>query len=208
MLFCFNFIRSIMQTDFYDANKETMRSDEDMRWTTLSSEYLFRRPWLTARRDRVLLPNGKINNEYYVLEYPTWINVIAITTDDKIILERQYRYAIGRVSCEIPAGVAEVGETPLAAAQRELREETGYVGGEWEELMVVSPNPGSMNNYSHTFIARNVVPSGETSFDETEDLEVFLCSQEEVYEKLLNGEFIQVMMVAPLWRYFATKVQK
>ena len=56
--------------------------EKDMKWTTLDSEYLFRRPWLTARKDRVRLPNGHVIEEYYVLEYPDWINVIAITPDD------------------------------------------------------------------------------------------------------------------------------
>ena len=81
-----------------------MKTDKDMMWKTLSSEYLIRRPWLTARRDCVALPDGRENDEYYVLEYPEWVNVIAETTDGRLILERQYRHALDVVSTEICAG--------------------------------------------------------------------------------------------------------
>ena len=117
-----------------------MRDEKEMRWRTLSSETLIARPWLTARRDKVELPDGSIYDEYYVLHYPTWINVIAETEDGRLILERQYRHALDVVSMEICAGVVEKGETPLEGAQRELQEETGYIGGEWTELMTIAPN--------------------------------------------------------------------
>ena len=72
--------------------------EKDISWQTLSSEYLIKRPWLTARRDVVRLPNGVVEDEYYVLEYPDWINVIALTRDGRMILERQYRHALGETS--------------------------------------------------------------------------------------------------------------
>ena len=59
------------------------------KWKTLSSEYLFRRPWLTVRKDRLQLPDGRVHDEYYVLEYPTWVNVIAITRDGRFVMVRQ-----------------------------------------------------------------------------------------------------------------------
>lgn len=67
-------------------NMKDKRTDAEMVWTTLSSEKIFDRPWLTVRRDKVQLPNGHINDEYYMLHYPDWINVIAETTDGQIIL--------------------------------------------------------------------------------------------------------------------------
>ena len=68
----------------------------DMKWKIVSSEYLIKRSWLTVRRDVVELPDGRINPEYYVLEYPTWINVTAITKDGQMVLVRQYRHALGQ----------------------------------------------------------------------------------------------------------------
>ena len=102
-----------------------------MKWRVLSKEELFRRPWLTVRRDKVELPDGRVHSEYYVLHYPTWVNVIAETDDGRLILERQYRHGLGIMSTEICAGVAEKGEEPLAAAKRELQEETGFGGGDF-----------------------------------------------------------------------------
>lgn len=173
------------------------------KWKTLSSEYLFKRPWLTARKDIVQLPNGNINNEYYVLEYPDWINIIAITEDGRMVLERQYRHALGRVDYEIPAGVVEDGEDPMNAAKRELEEETGYTGGEWTCLMSVSPNPASMSNLSYTFIAKGVRKTTKQHLEATEDISVYLMPEDDVLSMLKRGDFIQALMVAALWRYFA-----
>lgn len=158
---------------------------------------------MTARRDTVRLPNGKVHEEYYVLEYPAWINVIAETKDGRLVIERQYRHAAGIISTEICAGVVEEGETPLEAAKRELMEETGYGNGKWTELMTICPNPGSMNNYCHCFLARGVEKLGEQHLDQTEDIEIFLAEKEDVLAMLVQGVFMQAMMLAPLWRYFA-----
>ena len=103
--------------------------NEDGKWRVIESEYLFRRPWLTARRDKVELPDGRIHPEFYVLEYPDWVNVIATTVDGQFVMERQYRHALGKTCYEMPCGVVEQGEELLAAAKRELQEETGFGGG-------------------------------------------------------------------------------
>ena len=126
----------------------------------IESEYLFRRPWLTARRDKVQLPDGRIHPEFYVLEYPDWVNVIAITTDGQFVMERQYRHALGKTCYEMPCGVVEQGEELLTAAKRELQEETGFGGGEWRHFLSLSPNPSSNTNMSHTFIATRALHRG------------------------------------------------
>ena len=94
--------------------------DNSKKWRVLKSEYLFRRPWLTARRDTVELPDGRVNPEFYVLEYPAWINVIARTPEGRYVMVEQYRHGLGEVGIELCAGVVEAGEEPEAAARREL----------------------------------------------------------------------------------------
>ncbi|HEY9550873.1 MAG TPA: NUDIX hydrolase [Prevotella sp.] len=173
------------------------------KWKTLASDYLIKRPWLTARRDKVELPNGKVYDEYYVLEYPDWVNVIALDREGNMILERQWRHAAGIVSTEICAGVIEKGETPLQAAQRELLEETGYAGGNWAHFMTIMPNPSTMTNTCHCFIATNVERISNQHLDETEDIEVLFVPRSEVYTMLQEGQFHQAMMAAPLWKFFA-----
>lgn len=183
------------------------QTTDKKQWKTLSSEYLIRRPWLTARRDVVQLPNGNVNPEYYVLEYPDWINVIAVTREGKILLERQYRHALDQVGTEIVAGVIEKGEQPLEAAKRELMEETGYSGGEWHQLMTISGNPSTTTNLTHCFVALGVEKTGEQHLDRTEYLQVYPTDEAEVFRKLVDGEFVQALMIAPLWKYFYLKQQ-
>ena len=174
-----------------------------MTWKRLSSEYLIKRPWLTARRDKVQLPDGRIMDEYYVLEYPTWINVVAITRSGEMLLVRQYRHALGQTNFEIVAGVVEKDEEPLAAARRELLEETGFGGGQWRELMQLSANSSTMTNITHCFLAEGVEKLSDPHLDATEDIEVYLFPKEKVKEMLQQGEFMQALMVAPLYRYFS-----
>jgi len=123
------------------------------------------------------------------------------------VMERQYRHGAGKTCIEIPCGVMEEGETPLEAARRELLEETGYGNGEWSHLMTLSANPGSHTNVSDTFVARNVEKIAEPHLDATEDLSVFLLTQEEVKDLLDRNELLQALMVAPLYRFFAGKLR-
>ena len=179
--------------------------NEDGRWETISSEYLFTRPWLTVRHDQVRLPDGRINPEFYVLEYPGWVNIIAITKERQFIMVRQYRPGIGETCLELCAGVREEEDaSPLISAQRELLEETGYGGGEWSEFARVAPNASAMNNYSYCFIAENVEKIGEQSLDISEDLTVHHFSFEELKEQLEKGNIVQATMAAALWKYMAT----
>ena len=173
------------------------------KWKTLSSEYIIKRPWLTARRDPLEMPDGRTVPEFYVLEYPTWLNVIAITKDGRFVLVEQYRHGLDIVEYELCAGVMEeTDDSIFAAAQRELREETGYGGGDWEEFMAISANPTSMNNLSHTFIARGVERISGQHLDDSEDISVHLFTREELLDLLKRGEMMQSLMVAPLWRFF------
>ena len=83
-------------------------ADKDMKWKTLSQKYLIEKPWLTARVDKVELPTGAIIDEYYVLEYPDWVNTIAITKEGEFVFVRQYRYAIGKTVNELCASRSEI----------------------------------------------------------------------------------------------------
>mgnify|MGYP001775350326 FL=1 len=178
---------------------------DDKSWRIIHSEYLIKRPWLTARRDHIRMPNGIENEEYYILEYPDWVNVIALTKDGQFLMERQYRHGLQWTGYEICAGICEKEETPLEAAKRELYEETGYGNGHWEHFMTISANATTMTNLCHCFLATDVEKVSEQHLEETEDISIHLLSTEEVRE-LLTGDLIkQATMAAPLWKYFAER---
>ena len=174
---------------------------EKKKWEILSSERLFNRPWLNVRRDKLRLPDGTVHNEYYVLEYPTWVNVIARTKDGDFVMVEQYRHGWGDYFTELCAGVAEEGEDPETAARRELAEETGYTGGKWRLLSVISANPGSQSNRTYCFVAEDVEKTETQHLDSTEDINVKLLPLKEIARMLARDEFKQSLMVAPLMRY-------
>ena len=178
-------------------------ADKDMKWKTLLQKYLIEKPWLTARVDKVELPTGAIIDEYYVLEYPDWVNTIAITKDGMFVFVRQYRYAIGKTVNELCAGVIEKGEDPMDAAKRELMEETGFGGGKWQKWMTISANPSTHTNLTHCYLAMDVERMDVQHLDKEEDIEIRLFAREEVMEMLEKGEIWQSLMAAPLWKYFA-----
>ncbi len=174
------------------------------KWKVLKSESILNLgQWFNVRQETVELPNGTQIPTWFVLEFPDWINVIAITKDGQMVMEDQYRHALGETHYELVAGVIDAGETPLQAAQRELSEETGYEGGEWQLYMTLSPNPTNHNNLSYTFLATGVEKVREQHQEPTEDIHVHVLSKTDVHELLEQGEIVQALHAAPLWKYFA-----
>lgn len=177
--------------------------NDSHKWKTLKSDIIVNRPpWLTVRHDVVELPDGRINPEFYVLEYPDWVNVIAITEEGKYVMELQYRQGLGQTCHEICAGVIEPGETPEEGGRRELLEETGYTGGEWTHLMTISGNASTTSNLTHCFVARGVRRTADRHLDSTEDIDVVLMDEDEVFALLKDDKVKQSLMAAPLWRWF------
>lgn len=181
-----------------------MEDLKDRKWKVIESTYLHRQPWLTVRSERVELPNGNQIPEYYVFEYPDWINVIAITKDHKFVFVRQYRHGLGETSFELCAGVCEKEDpSPLVSAQRELLEETGFGKGEWSEYMTISANPGTHTNMTHCFLVTDVEQVTSQHLEETEDLTVHILTLDEVKKLLETNQIKQAIHAAPLWKYFA-----
>src|SRR5262245_53758833 len=183
--------------------------DDPAPWKVLKSEYLFKRFWHTVRVERLQLPTGAIIEEYYVTEFLPWVNVVAVTEDDRILLIRQYRHGLGQVNYEIPAGTTEPGEAGdgalEAAARRELLEETGYGGGRWSLLMTLSANPALQNNPAHTFLAEGVVRMAAAHLEPGEDLRLHPVTLAEARALLDEGEIVQALHAAPLAKYLLAR---
>ncbi len=174
------------------------------KWKVLNSQYLHREPWLTVRKERLELPNGNIVPDYYVLEYPNWVNTIAITKEKEFVLISQYRHGIEETCFELCAGVCDnTDQSLLESAQRELMEETGYGNGIWTEFMRLSPNASANNNYSYCFIARDVEKIHGQSLEDSEDIAVHHFKYNELKQLLIEGKIVQATMAAPLWKFIA-----
>ena len=172
------------------------------KWETVSSEYLVKKPWATLRVDECKLPDGRIAKEYYVLEYPNWVNVVAITADKKVIMVKQYRHSGGLISIEIPGGVIDGDENPVDAAKRELLEETGYLFQDFELVSTIYPNPATSNNVTYCYLAHGGVKVQEQDLDEHEDIDIEFYSIEEVKQMLLKNEIPQALHVTGLFYAF------
>lgn len=138
--------------------------------------------------------------ERVVLETPDWVHVIALTPNRELVLVRQHRFGLGAVTTEIPAGMVEPGETPLAAAQRELLEETGYAAEDWTDLGAVEPNPAFHDNLCHPFLARGARRVAEPRLDPGEDIRVALVDPESVRSAILTGEIRHSLVVTAFSR--------
>ena len=148
-----------------------MPDDLPRPWTVRASCSIHRDRWLSVRADDCVTGRGVEVSPYYVLEYRDWVQVVALDSDDHVILVRQYRHGLGAVTLELPAGGMEPGETdPLAAAARELAEETGYVAEHLRLVGSVSPNPATHTNRAHTVLALGARRLREPRPDPAEDI--------------------------------------
>jgi 8-oxo-dGTP pyrophosphatase MutT (NUDIX family) len=177
-------------------------------WKVLSREYLARELWYTVRVDRVQLPNGHVIPKYWINEYPPWVNVVALTDRDEVVLIRQYRHGVEKVSYEIPAGTTDPTDKTLEeGARRELLEETGYGGGRWSLLTTLSANPALTNNLTTTFLAEGVTPVAAAAPESNEDIRVHLTPLAEVQRLIETGGFLQSLHVAPLLMVLLRRAQ-
>jgi len=149
--------------------------------------------------------------EFVVIDAPDWVNVLALTTDRRLVLVNQFRYGIDAFSWEIPGGVIDRGEDPVVAGVRELREETGYAGKSARLLGSVNPNPAIMNNRCHLVLVEGAVLAEELEWDADEELEVATLPVDEVYAWAQSGRITHslvlnaLLLFAPLWAEIKTR---
>ena len=162
-----------------------------MKWKTLSSEYLVKHPYFTARKDICETPEGKIIEAYFVVELPTTACAVPITEDGRVLMVKQYRHPVGEVLLELPGGFIDKNELPEVAMARELMEETGYRFSSVEQVGKVAANPGVLNNFTSLFLARGGKKAGEQALDHNEDIEVVTISLEELKKLFLENKIVQ-----------------
>ncbi len=165
---------------------EDQASDEALRELCLSSEPILQGGFLNVHRDAVRLPDGKLATREYVMHAGA-VMIVALLDDAHVVMERQFRYPLGRVMLEMPAGKIDPFEAPLVCAQRELREETGYTASEWARAGVLHNAMAYSNESIEIWFARGLA-LGERHLDEGEFLEVVRVSDASLSRAVRDGQ--------------------
>lgn len=170
-------------------------ADDDLAWTLGARHPGHDYRIFTTRFVDGTHPRG-LTKRFSVIEAVDWVNVIALTPDERVVLIRQYRVGIEKVCLEIPGGMVDPGEDAQTAAARELVEETGYTAREWRRLGVVSPNPAIMTNYLHSFLALGAEKTHPQHLEGSEIVEVETVPLRDVTTLLRSGAIEHALVVA------------
>ena len=137
---------------------------------------------------------------FYVIENPDWVNIFALTEDEKIVLIEQFRFGTEEITLEIPGGMIDDNEEPAACAERELLEETGFSAKEIIYLGKSRPNPAIQTNWIYHFLAKNAAKTGETDFDEHENIRVKLADLSEMKNMIESEQITHSLVIAGFYR--------
>lgn len=169
-------------------------------WQVTSSRTVLKDRWIDLRAESCVTASGTVIEPYYVLSYPDWVHVVALTDVDELVLVRQYRHGVGSTVLELPGGAADASDADMAAAaRRELLEETGFGAAEMQHVTTLFPNPATQSNRLHIMLATGLRREAAQSLDPGEDgLAVELVPLATALAGLQGGLIGQAMHVAGL----------
>jgi 8-oxo-dGTP pyrophosphatase MutT (NUDIX family) len=171
----------------------------EQRWKKIASKKVFEDRWFKARADACQFPDGRIIDPYYVVELPNWANAVVVTSNNEIVLVKQYRYPVDAVTLELPGGVINDGEDPMLAALRETQEETGYTSNQIQLICKTAPNPAINDNTAYFYLIENAVPTAHTNPDFFEDIEVVLYSKNDFIQLLQQNKIMHGVQLGPIY---------
>jgi 8-oxo-dGTP pyrophosphatase MutT (NUDIX family) len=145
---------------------------------------------------------GQRGHDVFTFAFPDWVSVVPVTRDGSFVLVRQHRHGVDAPTLETPGGVIDAGEDPVVAAEREMREETGFGGGTLISLGVTHPNPVLQGNRHHMFLARGVERVGKTHFDTQEHCELVVVGADEMRARVREGAITHALVLLSLSRAF------
>jgi len=170
-------------------------------WTVVETESLQDCAVFRVSRTRARSPRtGEVHSFYQILA-DDWVNVVPVTPGGHVVMVRQYRHGCQDLTLEIPGGMVDRGETPAAAATRELLEETGFRAERLEAVGWVNPNPALFGNRCHTFLATGCRPVAEIENLDTEETAVELVPEEEIDRRVACGDIDHALVVAAIFQW-------
>ncbi len=181
-----------------------MAADTPPSWKTIECKRVFSSRIFDLDVEQRVEDGTARRGEFYTLKTSDWINVIAITKDNMLVLVEQFRHGSGEVELEIVGGLVDPGESPRDTALRELREESGYVPTDSsliECIGTVLPNPAFLNNRCYTYLVTNVERSGEQAFDEFENIVVRLAPINSIHELTSSGKITHSLVIGAFYWY-------
>ncbi len=165
-------------------------------WNILSSETEDCGGIFRVRKDTVLMPKNERKYTVYSLCLSDWVNVIALTDQQEVVMVKQYRHGIRNFTVELPGGVIDPEDTPIESAKRELLEETGFAVDELTLLGTVHPNPAIQTNKCYTFFGRNAKKKSGQNLDELEDIEVITVPLKRIPDMIQKGDITHGLIIA------------
>ncbi|MGM0501395.1 MAG: NUDIX hydrolase [Bacillota bacterium] len=161
----------------------------DNPWEIIKDKILYSNGMVKFREQECYHSKKDVGHHFFRMEFLDWVNVVPITTDNQVVLVRQYRFGTEKFTLELPGGTLDLGEDdPKLAAKREMLEETGYLGEELVSLGNVAVNPAIQNNYCHFYLTANVTKVQQQELDNSEDIEIVLASWSEIDELIAQQE--------------------
>jgi 8-oxo-dGTP pyrophosphatase MutT (NUDIX family) len=185
--------------------KNSKKSTDGSQWQVSALRTLTTTPVMNLMTGRVHCNRTGIEKDFFKLDFPCWVNIVACTEKNEIVLIRQYRFGADRVELEIPGGAVNDGEPPLEAGLRELLEETGYAGEHGRIIGKVCPNPAIQDNFCYTVLVENVKKVAKPMLDEMEDIEVLTMSKDETFALIQNGTINHGLVLNGLMFYAMTR---